>query len=430
MPFKALVIGGSGGMGRWFAGLLKRSGFDVSISSRRDACGMAMAMGVGCASRGDAGQFDMVILSVPVDAVADVATEVGPLMRPGSLLMDLSSLKKAPVAAMLEHAPLDVEVIGVHPLFGPGLETIEGRNVVLVPSGRHGRWLPVVREVFESAGATVSVATPEEHDRKMAVVQGLTHLMYLGWGRAMEQLGVRPGDLEGYETPVYGITRDLAGRVLSQSPELYAQIQAGDQVPRARAAYLRACSELASMAEAGDLGALAEAFRSAAAHYGDTGGAWRRTERLICMDMPVSASIRASLGEERAFLLPGGRQAYGIVKEATREGFTLETPSETLVLRYDQVTLLGPEWLGRLKGGSPRISRDILVKLPIGADAMVLRQVLSRIDGVSGVEAETHDAPSPDHVVCRFTIDVSPGRSEETLQRVLATIWGLGLEVK
>ena len=114
-----------------------------------------------------------------------------------------------------------------------------------------------------------------------------------------------------------------------------------------------------------------------------------------------------------------------------RDDFTLETPSETLVIRHDEATPLGPEALSRLKGGYPIIGRDILVKMPIGADAMVLRQVLCKIEGVTGVETSR-----PTMRWTRITsysaslVDVSPERSEETLQRVLATIWGLGLEVK
>ena len=112
------------------------------------------------------------------------------------------------------------------------------------------------------------------------------------------------------------------------------------------------------------------------------------------------------------------------------DDFTLETPAETLVIRYDEATPLGPEGLARLKGGYPLIGRDILVKLPIGADATVLQWVLTKIDGVTGVGVEMCDALNPAFVVYRFTVDVSPERSDETLQRVLATIWGLGLEVK
>jgi prephenate dehydrogenase len=221
----------------------------------------------------------------------------------------------------------------------------------------------------------------------------------------------------------------MAGRVLSQSPELYALIQAGEDVQPVRAAFTGACGDLSKAADCGDLAGFIAAFRSAARHYGDTAGARARSERLLRL-VRETALVRESPGSERAFALRSGRRVYGVIREVRSDDFTLETPSETMVVRYDDATPLGPEWLSRLKGGYPIIGRDILVKLPIGADAMVLRWVLTKIDGVTGVETETYDALNPDYVVYRFMVDVSPERSDETLQRVLSTIWGLGLEVK
>ncbi|OPY29643.1 MAG: prephenate dehydrogenase [Methanocella sp. PtaU1.Bin125] len=429
MPFKALVVGGTGAMGRWCASFLKRSGLDVAIASRGDASGTAAALEVGQASVDEAGDFDIVVLSVPIDAIGSSAARAGPRMRPGSLLMDLSSLKKGPMGAMLRHAPPGVEVLGAHPLFGPDAETVERRNVVLVPSDRSARWLPVVRELFEHAGATVTVTSAEEHDARMAVVQGLTHFMYIAWGRTMERLGVRPDDLDAFQTPVFGVTREMAGRVLSQSPELYALIQAGEDVAPVRAAFLEACADLSKMADCGDIAGFEAALRSAAAHYGDTAGARARSGRILRLAREM-ALVCDLPGAERAYLLRNGRQVYGVIKDVRRDDFTLVTPSETLVIRRDEATPLGPEALARLKGGYPVIGRDILVKMPIGADAMVLRQVLCDIEGVTGIGVETFHALDPEYVVFRFTVDVSPERSEETLQRVLATIWGLGLEVK
>ena len=93
MPFKILIVGGAGGMGRWCASLLKNAGQDVSISSRGDASVIARSLGAGVSRPEHAGDYDIVILSVPIDAIEEAASEAAPHMRPGALLMDLSSLK-------------------------------------------------------------------------------------------------------------------------------------------------------------------------------------------------------------------------------------------------------------------------------------------------------------------------------------------------
>jgi len=440
MPFKALIIGGSGEMGQWCARLLKQAGFTVAISSRKDARRLAESLGAGIASPEDAGRFDVVVLSVPIDVMESVAVQVGPLLKRGSLLMDLSSLKEGPVVAMLKYAAPGAEVLGTHPLFGPSYASspaarcpgasLEGRTVVLVPTDRCERWLPVMRDVFESAGGRVVLSTAEEHDRRMAIVQGLTHFMYIAWGRTLEQLDIKPGEAADFATPVFGVTSDMAGRVLSQSPELYALIQSGPEVSPVRKAFIEACTGLAAMADSGDQEAFRRAFASAAAHYGDLAGARERSDRLIRAEHSDSDAIRKATGQEHAFSLQDGRSVYGIVRDTRIDDFTLETPSETLVLRYETVTPLSQESLARLKQGTPRIGRDIVVKMPVGADAGVLQWALTKIDGVTGVSYETMDTTGSVFITYRFAVDVRPGQSEEILQRVLKTIWGLGYEVK
>lgn len=423
MPFKVLVVGGAGGMGRWCATLFKNAGQDVSISSRGDASDMARSLGVGLSRPEYSGAFDIVVLSVPIDAIGPVASEAAPNMKPGSLLMDLSSLKVKPVDAMLRHAPPGVEVIGSHPLFGPASES-RGMSVVLVPTERSERWLSIIRDIFADAGYSVLETTAERHDKAMAVVQGLTHFMYVAMGRTLEKANVDLTETSAFRTPVYGITKELLGRVLSQSPELYALIQSSEYAHELRHAYVDASRELASELDAGDTDRFIKDFESAARFYGDTAGARKRSERIIRCDMEMRLQVMDAVGEERAFELEG-RAVSGIVKRAGPDNFTLETPDGPMILKYEDVSALSG-----VTDIEPFVGRDILVKLPIGADPSILRWVLSNIDDVKYAGFETADALGPDFVACRFTVSVPAGRSEEVLQKVLKTIWGLGLEIK
>ena len=181
---------------------------------------------------------------------------------------------------MLRHAPAGVEVLGAHPLFCPDSDS-RGMTIVLVPAVKSGRWPSVIRGIFTGSGYNVIETTAEEHDRAMAVVQGMTHFMYVAMGRALDKSGVDLEELSAFKTPVYGITQELLGRVLSQDPGLYALIQSSPDAQRLRRAYVDACRELADGLDAGDSGKFIAAFESAARHYGDTAGARRRSERII-----------------------------------------------------------------------------------------------------------------------------------------------------
>lgn len=429
MPLKVLVVGGAGSMGRWCAGLFKRAGLDVSVSSRKDASSVARSMGVRVSRPEDAGQFDIVVLSVPIDAVEEVASSVAPRMRPGSLLMDLSSLKKGPVGSMLKHAPPDTEVIGAHPLFGPGSDG-RGRTVVLVPTERSGRWLPVIRDMLEDNGFSVLVSTPEEHDKSMAVVQGLTHFMYVAMARTLERSSIDMGRTSAYKTPVYGITIELVGRVLSQSPELYALIQSSEDAKEARRAYVDACRELAARLDEGDAQGFIRDFESAARYYGDTAGARKRSERIIMREMEDRLFIADAAGRELG-LAVDGKAFYGIVRRAGPDTFTLETPGGDLTFRYEDVSVVSGRALEALKAGLvPSVCRDIHVKMPAGADPSVLRRVLSGIDGVRRVDVKANEALGEGPLLCRLAVRVPAEGGDEALQAVLGTIRGLGLEIK
>ena len=67
------------------------------------------------------------------------------------------------------------DVIGCHPLFGPGVGDASGGNVILCKA-RGRKWIGWLRNILEKNGLVVTEETPEEHDKIMAIVQVLNHL--------------------------------------------------------------------------------------------------------------------------------------------------------------------------------------------------------------------------------------------------------------
>ena len=77
---------------------------------------------------------DVTIISVPIDLTEQVIAEVGPHVPEHALLMDVTSLKEAPVAAML--ASTRASVVGTHPMFGPQRAYAAGAARGTVPCAR------------------------------------------------------------------------------------------------------------------------------------------------------------------------------------------------------------------------------------------------------------------------------------------------------
>ena len=209
------IIGGTHGMGKWLADLLVNEGCRINIVGRKTR------MTAEDAARSS----DVIVVSVPIAATSDVIDRVGPLLGQKQFMMDLTSLKKDPVERMLTQSVS--EVVGCHPLFGPSIKHAAGHNIVLCP-GRGRVWYSWIKNIFQKAGYTLLERTAEEHDRMMAVVQVLNHFNTITLGMAIAATGIPFDEILKFSTPVFRVRMDALRKVLAESPDMYADIIAGN----------------------------------------------------------------------------------------------------------------------------------------------------------------------------------------------------------
>lgn len=206
------IIGGTHGMGRWFARLLRNDDYKVHV------CGRKTRLGIDDLAR----LCHVVVVAVPIAATAKVIKQVGPLMSPGSLLMDLTSLKKDPVKLMLKNSRS--AVIGCHPLFGPSLKNVRGQNVILCPARANKRWLSWLKKLLVQGGIIVTEKTPAEHDKMMAIVQVLNHLNTISLGLTLAATGIPLAEIYKFSTPIFKTKVEIVKKIFTETPELYADI--------------------------------------------------------------------------------------------------------------------------------------------------------------------------------------------------------------
>ncbi len=175
-----VAIIGAGGMARILARIFKGRVSRIAIISRsmEKAKLFSRSLGIDYAPLDSVGEFDVMVLTPPPDALPEVVRRISPRLRAGSLVMDISSVKLGVVDEIASILPGEVEYLSIHPLFGSRARRLPGNVVVLIPV-RGSSYLRVIRSVFESAGLRVVESTPEEHDRIMAYVQVAHHLSYL-----------------------------------------------------------------------------------------------------------------------------------------------------------------------------------------------------------------------------------------------------------
>ncbi|HEX6049778.1 MAG TPA: bifunctional chorismate mutase/prephenate dehydrogenase [Gemmatimonadaceae bacterium] len=234
------VIGGHGGMGTIMARLFGDLGHQVIISDLDTPLGAEDAASVA----------DVVVVSVPIDVTEDVIRTVGPRVRPDALLMDVTSIKHAPVAAMLESTR--ASVVGTHPMFGPNVHSLQGQRVV-VCRARGDEWADWVTRMLQARGLTVQESSPEHHDRVMAVVQVLTHFQTQVLGLTLARSGTALEETLRFTSPAYLMELYVTARHFDQSPDLYGPIEMRNPaVPQVTSGFQSAAREVTDILVAGD----------------------------------------------------------------------------------------------------------------------------------------------------------------------------------
>src|SRR5512136_585498 len=278
---RILILGGTGETGSWFARYFKEKGFDVAIWGPSGRVEVAKRLGVRYAKdmMAEVEKSDIVLVSVLIEKTVEIIREVAPHMHPGSLIMDVTSIKSGPVRAMKTYAPKGVQVLGTHPMFGPTMPALRGQTIILTPvEGKTGKWLSIMQSLFQSDGAHVEILNAEEHDEIMAVVQALTHFAYIGIGATLRSLAFDVEQSRKFMSPVYEIMIDFVGRILDQSPELYASIQENPKAAAVRQIFIEECTRLCQKADDGDLEGFKRIMQEAAKHYGRTDQALERSD--------------------------------------------------------------------------------------------------------------------------------------------------------
>ncbi|MBE0618511.1 MAG: bifunctional chorismate mutase/prephenate dehydrogenase [Proteobacteria bacterium] len=267
---RVLLVGGKGNMGRSLRAWFGTAGYEVRVLDREEWPRVETL----CR------EVDLAVIAVPIDATCQVASRLGPHLPPTCVLADITSVKVAPMRAMLAaHAG---PVIGFHPMFGPGVTTMDKQIVVVTP-GRDDAACAWVPEQLAAWGAVVVQAHAEEHDEVMAVVQALRHFATFAFGQFLCHQGVPLARTLDFSSPIYRLELGMVGRLFAQDPGLYAEIIFA--TPERRELLRRYVESLAgnlSMIETGDREQFCGEFRRVAEWFGPFGDqAIRESSYLI-----------------------------------------------------------------------------------------------------------------------------------------------------
>ena len=309
------IVGSAGAYGRWLRAFLEqRMGLQVLGHDPRDP---ESARVEEMLDRAEVLVFSVPIRITPETIRAWIARSAG--REAGRLWLDLTSLKTAPVAAMLESR---AEVVGLHPLAAPPKSpTLKGR-VLAVCRARLDGWAPWLEALLAALEAECVAVEPERHDRAMALVQAMVHATHLAQAGVLRESAGTIGDIAALlplRSAAFELDVAIAARILSRNPAIYTDIQFDNpHVPGVLRLLAGQLEGIARLVEQGDEAARSR-FRSDVLEanrlaFGEqalaTGN--RTFERVgyLLADLADACSLSVHLPEDRSGSLRGLLQVF------------------------------------------------------------------------------------------------------------------------
>ena len=129
---------------------------------------------------------DCVMLCAPVGAYAALAEAIAPHLAPGAIVTDVGSTKQSVIRDVGPLIPAGVHFVPAHPVAGTeysgpdsGFTTLfQGRWCLLTPPpGTDEDAVEKISELWRRCGSMVECMEPAHHDRVLAIVSHLPHLL-------------------------------------------------------------------------------------------------------------------------------------------------------------------------------------------------------------------------------------------------------------
>lgn len=209
-PRRVTLVGGHGLMGHFFAQRLTAAGHYVNILGRDWEQAESLLKGA-----------DLVLICVPIEYTIEVIKKLSNYLSPTTALADIASIKTPILQAMLEHH--HGPVMGLHPMFGPGIKSFLSQKVVVCP-GREDDVFQWLLDLIESDGGTLIKSTPEEHDQMMMAVQAIRNFKTFSLGVFLAEENIDIGRSLDFSSPVFRLEVDIVSRLFTQSAPLVVDI--------------------------------------------------------------------------------------------------------------------------------------------------------------------------------------------------------------
>lgn len=218
-----VAIIGAGGMGAWFARLLKSRGYRITVADRNSGKARRLASQLRAkyvptnieAALGS----DIIILATPANTTVKVINEILPATSRDALICEICATKSVVMPALRAAQKLGIRTASIHPMFGPLARGIRGRRILAIRTG-DTRSYKMLKHMLE--GADVFFTRQDIHDKRTAVTVGLSHFLNMAFAMTVSK-GRNLAEMRRFAGRTYDLQMLLA-EAIAHEPETTADI--------------------------------------------------------------------------------------------------------------------------------------------------------------------------------------------------------------
>ena len=243
---KAITIIGAGGvMGKWFSSYFLNNGFEVTgLDSEKPVLKSIINSD---SLIGSILKADYVLLSTPTKKTPEIIRLISKEMKRGACLIDIAS-QKSKTATALAKMPTKISPICVHPMFGPGTKTMKNQNIISIPIKDGKKELTAAKSLF--VGANFVTIDSNEHDKKIALILGLTHLLNIAFANILAK-DDKIKLTEKMAGTTFKAQKIISESILTESPELIETIISNPEIRRVAEEFWKDVGRLLTDAQEG-----------------------------------------------------------------------------------------------------------------------------------------------------------------------------------
>lgn len=227
------IIGGSGGMGRVFARYFKKHGFKIILYARNEEkleqTASELNVKYNLSLKESVKDADIIMITVPITSTVDIIKEVVPLLKPNSLIFDITSLKHD-IIKVYEGIKNEypINCLSLHPMFGPGIKDMRNYVMLVLRVGGTVNYNEIVKnllDLFKSDGLVINETTPEFHDKKIAMTLGVPHMFNILFLNLLRRLNEPLNELTNYTGTTFLLQKVFAESIIQREMEMFGDIQ-------------------------------------------------------------------------------------------------------------------------------------------------------------------------------------------------------------